>query len=321
MELLQKIEDRGYPTDYLLSRIRGRRVAMITDWKPLIFGTTPLESLLSSRYRDFMSDVSSESEWRHLLREFRWVYLQMNRTLRDIFWPFFLYSELRTVFLCIRYRAANEKTKIERILTYSLLSKSFKKILIRSEDIYSTIEGVENSFLPLSLKFEGIKEIFVKDGLKGVEQRLTNSYLEYTVSLKLHHVIKIFFVRIIDSRNIITLYKYLRWNVEGEPYFIKGGSISVPKLREIMHKEDIFGVLSIIHKLTGIAVQEPDATSVETSLYRGMTHFLRRVGKELSGEGLIMDYLWRCSIEAMNLGILYHGRDIDRETINMELIK
>ena len=34
----------------------------------------------------------------------------------------------------------------------------------------------------------------------------------------------------------------------------------------------------------------------------------------------ILDYLWRCSIEAMNLSVLYHGRDLEREAVTAELV-
>lgn len=89
MEILQKIENRGYPTEYLLSRIKGRRVHLIIDWKPFLYGTTPTEYFSSTQYRGLIADQSAEGVWRHLLKEFEWVYLQMNSGLQDIFWPFF----------------------------------------------------------------------------------------------------------------------------------------------------------------------------------------------------------------------------------------
>jgi hypothetical protein len=33
-----------------------------------------------------------------------------------------------------------------------------------------------------------------------------------------------------------------------------------------------------------------------------------------------MDYLWRCSIEAMNLGVLFYGKDLERDIVIAELV-
>ena len=42
MEILKKIHDHGYPTEYLLSRIQGRSAGVISDWGALIFSDNPL---------------------------------------------------------------------------------------------------------------------------------------------------------------------------------------------------------------------------------------------------------------------------------------
>ena len=89
MELLESIEDRGYPFEYLLSRIRGRRSKLISDWNPLIYDIGSLEYLYPARYRGFVTEKSPEGIWKVLIREFRWVYTQMNEKLREIFCPFF----------------------------------------------------------------------------------------------------------------------------------------------------------------------------------------------------------------------------------------
>ena len=113
VEFLRKICDRGYPTDYLLSRIRGRRAELIADWRPLVVSPSPVESLAFTRYGSIMTDAYPEDIRRYLLKEFGWVYSQMDRTLRDIFRPFFLYVELNTIFVCLRYARGKETGKIE----------------------------------------------------------------------------------------------------------------------------------------------------------------------------------------------------------------
>ena len=319
MQLLQEIEDRGFPAEYLLSRIRGRRVSLISDWEPFLMGIATMESL-PLHYRDFAPDTSPQGEWRHLLREFRWVYFQMNNKLRNIFSPFFLYAELRTIFFFLRYRATNEQAKWEQLLSVSLLSQRSKMRLKRGEDIHDAVRIVEELLVSFSSLFRGTGEPFIKEGLRGMERWLTNRYLEHAVTVRNHPVIKRFFVRTIDSRNLLTLYKRLRWDLKGEVDFVRGGSISVRKLRAADEKGDMFNALRMIQAFTGVAVQIPDATSVEKALYTAMTRTLRREGREPSGVALILDYLWRCSMEIRNLGVLIHGEGIDRDILRTELI-
>lgn len=319
MQLLQQIEDRGYPTEYLLSRIRGRRVSLISDWEPLLLGATTAESH-PLYHRDLAPDTSPQGEWRHLVREFRWVYYQMNRKLWQIFSPFFLYAELRTIFFFLRYRATNEQAKWEQLISVSLLSKWCKTRLKKSEDIHDAVRIVEELLVSFSSIFRGAGETFIKEGLRGMERCLTNRYLEHTVTLSLHPVIKKFFVRTIDSRNLITLYKRLRWDLKGEADFVKGGSISVHKLRVADERGDMFNALRMIQAFTGITLPIPDATNIEKSLYTAMTHTVRREGREPSGVALILDYLWRSSMEIRNLGLVIHGEGIDRDILRTELI-
>ncbi len=310
MKLLEEGEERGYPLEYLLSRIRGRRASLITDW----------ESLVRAESRGKIAVGSADALWRRLLTEYRWVFRQMDKTVRDIFRPFFLYTELRTLFFCLRYRMTDEPVKLEQILLHSLFSIPFKKLLRRKKDILDVMDDLEEVFLPLSREFRGIRKAFLKGGLKGVEEKLTSNYLGYVIQSDLHPLIRVFFIRIIDARNLIALYKYLRWEVEGTPPFAKGGSIPETRLREVREKANIFGVISLIRTLTGLDVGTPDASGIENTLHRGMTRFLRRLGRETSGIGCILDYLWRCSMEARNLGVLFYGEESERESLLAEVV-
>ncbi len=319
-DLLDNPEDRGYPTDYLLSRIKGRRGLLIKDWRPLVFGASPLESVSSSRYRGLISIKSPEDVWRYLVEEYRWVYFQMNGRLRSIFYPFFLYTELRTIFICLRHMKEKSEGRTGELLAASLLSEEIKVVFATSKDIVVAVADIERIFRAVSPEFGGLTELLEAEGLRGVEQRLTNVYLVNTMSTDLNHLIRDFFSRIIDSRNIMSLFKYQRLNSKTAPVFIPGGSLTLARFQEIVKSDDIFAVTTLIRELTGIKVDKPDPTLIESSLYKGITQFLRRTGKHPFGVGPIMDYLWRCSIEAMNLGVLFYGKDLERDAVTAELV-
>jgi vacuolar-type H+-ATPase subunit C/Vma6 len=321
MELLRHLEDRGYPAEYLLSRIRGRRSRLIVDWRPLIYDAAPMDYLASARYQGFVWDRSPEGVWRSLLREYRWVYSQMNHALREIFGPFFLYTELRTIFICLRHLKDQNADKIEGLLGDSLLSAEVAGILSTSEDISSGVQGIERAFLTLSERFGGLSNALEAEGLRGVEQRLTNTYLAVTAGTGLHPLMKTFFARLIDSRNIMSVYKYLRLEKRTTPAFIPGGTIPEAKLGTVIEKGDLFGVNSLVRDFSGVKIETPDPTKVETALYKGMTRFMKKEGREPLEAGLILDYLWKCSLEVMNLSVLFYGKDLERDAVTAELVQ
>ena len=318
VEFLRKIEDRGYPTEYLLSRIRGRRAMLIADWRPLVLSDSPADRLAFTRYGSIVTDDYPVGLRRYLLKEFGWVYSQMNRTLREIFRPFFLYMELNTIFVCLRNARGKETGKIESILSLSLLSEKIKEILRGGEHLLSAVGGLEDCFTYLSDRFSGLRNILEDAGLQGVELTLSTRYLAYIVHSKLHPVMKDFFVSVIDSRNILSLYKYIGLNGKIAPPFITGGRISETMFMNTADKKDLLEIGSLVRKLTGV---EPEAANIETSLYRMVTRLLRKAGREPLGIGLILDYLWRSSLEAINLSIILYGSAIDRGIITAEMVQ
>jgi hypothetical protein len=322
MNLLQRPEGSGYPTEYLIARLRGRRAYLVKDWNNLLTSTGPLDSQLPARYRELIVKYSQEGVWKHMLREFQWIYLQMNRGLRNTFYPFFIYSEIKTITLCLRYKAEKETgALVEDLLSFSLLSEKFKKVLkAGGEDLSSILAELERKFLYSPDKLAGLNEIFLKDGLKGVEERLTNDFIEKIMRSKLESVLKMFFTYLIDIKNIITLYKHMRWSVKTDPAFIRGGSIGESNLRKIVQNGELSGIVRLMYQLTGVKVHDLDAAVIENTLYTSLTRHLRNVSRERADIGLILDYLWKIYIEALNLSVLFYGRGVERKDIRKELV-
>jgi hypothetical protein len=321
MELLSKRLDPGYPIEYLLSRIKGRRSRLIRDWKPLLFDPALYELLPTGRTGGFHKDKTADAAWRNLMAEYQWVHSQMNQGLRDIFFSFFLYTELRTILICLRHLVDKKTRAIDDLLDRSLLSNEVKKVLLFSPDLPAAMRGIERLFSSLSGRFTGLGKSLESGGLRSVEQRLVGTYLSVMMESDLHQLLKVFFSRIIDARNIMGLYKFLRLGFKVKPEFISGGTISEMRLNNIIRKDELPGVALLVREITGIVVERPDPTSIELALYRGMTRWLRKEGRDPFGIAPILDYLWRCSIEAMNLSVLHHTIDLEREAMAAELVQ
>jgi vacuolar-type H+-ATPase subunit C/Vma6 len=97
--------------------------------------------------------------------------------------------------------------------------------------------------------------------------------------------------------------------------------VSVERLRETAAGKDLFSMASLVGSLTGMDRETFSPTELETALYRGITRFLKKAGRDPLSAGAVLDYLWQCSIEAMNLSTLYYGRELDREALAAELVQ
>lgn len=320
MKSFLKTGNRGYPPDYLLSRVKGRRAGMIMSWEPILLAGSHEEYLSSSRYKGIKTERKEDVAWRYFMYEIRWIYSQMNDYLQNIFMPFFQYLEIRTISLALRLKADRQDSKIKELLDQSLLSENLKGALINSENILYSVEAIEDSICSLSDRFRGIREAFLKEGIKGAEQSIADSYLEFIMGSKLHPVIRDCFIYIIDLRNTIALYKNLWWNIRKLPTFIKGGNVSEKRLRQIMDKDDLFEIVSLVRKFIGIRIDTSEIRNIENIFLKGISKYLRRKGRE-EGIGLLLDYIWRCYIEVRNLSAILYGKDIDREIIAGEIVK
>ncbi|MBI5099067.1 MAG: V-type ATPase subunit [Nitrospirae bacterium] len=321
MILLCDIEDRGYPTDYLLARIHGRRAFLLKDWEKVLFSLDISGYLMSTRYSKFISGYPADGILRRYQEELQWMYYQMNKNLRHIFGPCFMYAELGTLLTCLRYHLKKgKKTEIEYILAFSLLSERVKNILSLESDLPFILEMLDKRAAFLSDSPAGLSDIFITGGLPEVEQTITRTLLEHIMHEPGHPCITRFFISLIDSINIITLYKHLRWEMSAKPAFITGGKVKETVLSAILHSRDVSEITGLIQKHTGFYVGRPAAANVESALLKGISGQVKKMERESPDIGLILNYLWRFFLEARDLSILYYGNKIDKDIIREELV-
>lgn len=314
-EFLEDIGDRGYPLDYLCARLRGRRARMIKDWRTLVYGTSPPDVFS----RGGSGERAAGGIGTALLREYRWVYRQMNGGLRSLLTPYFLYAELRTLFIGLRRIREGRSDEAADLLSASLLSVKIKGILAAGEKPGQAVAALERVFRSLSAEFAGLAAAFEEKGPRAFEELLTNRYLSHVANAGLHPVLRAFFSRIIDARNVLSLYKAIRLGAGELPVFPSGGRMTSERFHSVLKGGDLRAAGALVREAAGMRIDSPDIAKVEGALYRGITIFLRKEGRDPLGIGLLLDYLWRCSLEAMNLSILSRTREIERESVIAEL--
>ena len=309
MEFLKKVKEGDYPTDYLLTRLRIRRASLAKDWDALV-----------GQGIDSIAGRSEGDIWESLLRDYHWVYDRMNKRLHEIFRPFFLYVELRTIIICLRYKKAADKNKIKNVLLLSLLSEELKYTIEDSEDIFPLLERLEGLFAAFLHRFKGLKKLYDEKGLKDVENLLVNSYVEHMMSINIHPILKIFFSYLVDMRNIITLYKYLRWDITRYPVFLHSGTIRERRLGRIFEKHQPSEIGNMMHMLTHMKTPELTGRNIEDMLMKGLSSMLKNMGKDPLSLGVILEYLWIRYITARNLNTILYGRGLQNDLIAGEII-
>ncbi len=317
--LLRHIGREGYPFEYLLSRVRGRRSRLIRDWRTLALEAAPLDYLGSAQYQGFIRDRSAGGLWRSLLKEHGWVYGQLDGRGRTILAPYFLYAELKTIFVCLRFLQGEKEERPGEMLAASLLADDIKEVLAKGAAADS-VKDLERALVRWSSRFGGLSALYADKGLRGLEHELARRLIVVVLQSALHPVVQGFFRRIADARNILALFKAVHARSDRTDAYIQGGALAVERLQQLQERADPFAVIGLVREASGIAIADPGPTQVEVALYRGISKYLRAAGRDPLDVALVLEYLWRCSLEVTNLSLLLAGKDLPRETIAAELV-
>lgn len=302
MRILMSCRAAGYPTEYLIARIRGRRSSLKDEphGKP------------SNEFSEMYDEESHQSE-------FRWVYLQMNEQMRRIFVPFFTYFELRTLVICLRFKSLEDNTETEKILNESLLSEEIRRVLVGGADLPVALHAIAGALTP-SLSWHSLMQAYATGGLQSFEKVLYVKFLEYTMRLQLHPVMARFFTFFIDCRNIMQAYKGIRWDITSHPEYVKGGTIKRSSLGSLFQNKEMSDIGDMVRMFTGQPLRQPVVSFIESTLKTALTRKLEHMMWDYPETGLILHYLWRYRLKIERHNVLYYGRNIDGDVIGMEVV-
>lgn len=308
-ELLRDLATDGYPTDYLLARVRARRAVLAAEWSAI-------------RARGLPAGVTDDVIWEGFLRELGWLRHQVNRRLRASVDPMFGLFELKTVVLCLRNKAVQRNAEIVRLLAASQVSDALRGALLQETEVPAAVASIAVALEPANEDAGSLRRAYAEAGLKGFETRLTRNYLARMSNARLHPPVREFFAAFVDLRNLMTLYKQLRWEVADAEAFLPGGTIAVPRLQRIGAAKDMAGLDLLVREIAGRAAP-PLATaegSLETILLGSLSRKIRILSREEDPVGTVLDYAWRVYIHARNHSLLLHATHLDSAGLEKELV-
>jgi len=322
MKWLTDLKQSEYPTDFLVARLKGRWAGLVNDWDALSAADNPVDFLRDTHVHHFFVEHGREGGWIFLCREFRWVLTKMNRRLRRRFRFFFLYFELQNLLACLRYRGrGNSGDMVAAGLPRHLFDRAFQGLLLADLPLASVLQSIAERLAFLAPVIRELdKQSFVEDGLT-FEQEVMSRFFVLVRESSIHPVLRIFFVLLADLRNIVSLQKALRWQVEKKPVFLAGGNIAVSYLCSVFaHKN-----MAALAKLAGLGKNDVDtpisAARIETVLLSDLTKSIKKTAYEPSGTGFILFYLWEQYRFVRNFGTVLYTAPLDREQTDAGLVR
>jgi vacuolar-type H+-ATPase subunit C/Vma6 len=170
--------------------------------------------------------------------------------------------------------------------------------------------------------FRDLVTVYADGNLQAFENGLMRAYLESAVAGCREPVMRSFFVLFIDLRNLMLVYKRLRWNVGDGGAFTAGGNFSPSDLESLVARRDSAALDDLIRDATNLRVRSVAESegALETVLLGSMTRQLLRGSHTGDGIGLIVIYMWRLYVQARNLAVLHHAASLDARTLERELV-
>ena len=306
----------GVPADCLLARIRGRRSFLLHDWDRLLLTGQPLETLSPAPWRRTLPGTKGQV-LSALQQEYFWVFSRMDEQVRRAMAPFFWLAEVRTLSVCLRLLARGA-TNLDHLLTYSLLAITIKDLLRKVDGCAAAVTELTAILAGYDARFTGLADIYLTGGSGALEEALYEISLTCISDMPLHPQMRCYIALVIDSRNLTTLSKRLRWRLSTIPPLLEGGTISPPRLAELFELRDNAGLLRLAMRLGGLAPYS-ETDDLERVLYEAQRRVMRRLARCADGIGPIIDYLWRCGNEAANIGLLERLESIGSEHAEAEL--
>jgi hypothetical protein len=306
----------GLPADALLARIKGRRSFLVRDWERLLLAPTPLANLAPAPWRPRASDGV---EWprQAVQQEYYWVFAHMDEELRRALAPFFWLAEVRTLAIAIRLLSSGV-TEIDQLFSACLLAKPFRDLLRQSASGAAAVDGVANLLAGIDPAFRELSAVYHRDGAGALEAALTEISLHHLASTPLAPPLRSYITLLIDSRNLTTIAKRLRWRLSTLPPLLEGGTLPLPRLTKLFQHQDKPALLNLAMRLGGQAPYSADA-DLETVLFAAQGRILRRLARAEDGLGAILHYLCCCDNEAVNIALLQRLETAGSAAIDREL--
>ena len=276
--LLFEPKSEGYPADFLLARIRGRRRSSF--------------DVSVGRSREPLEP------WSILQTELYWLFKTMNRTMRREFSFCFLYFELRRLLTALRRLSGRSREGIAQLAVQSLLNRDLLRQLQNADDV---VEAVRLLDITLEQETSQLETVLAEQGYRQMEEHLLEMFFTAGVKQARGEVLRGYFRDLIDLHNVLSILKGRRWKLPESDSVLSGGTFTPEQWYQFLR----VGCEPQLHKAIGriSGVEGFEAESVEHALLSRISQKLHRQARTEPESFLFLDYLWLRYLQTRNLGL------------------
>ncbi len=292
MQLLKPVRQNEFPVDFLLARLKGRSRRIRIAWNSLRAAADPVAWGHPGFMAPYLRAHQEDGPWVFLFHEFDWVRSRMNSRLRNIFFPVFLYFELFNLLAALRYKEhGNLVGRIDLIDSYSLLDDSLFGLIRSQSSMEKIIEHLAQSFAQISPSFEQAWQAYFQGGFPALEQAVIEAFFEYWLKRFRSGTLQTFLQQLVDSTNLLGLYKAIAWNVESPPAILPGGTLA-PKFFVNCYEKGRMDTVFRKAGMSGVLSEQESGAGLESAVFLNLRKTLKRNVHEPTGVGYILYYLW-----------------------------
>ncbi len=318
--LLKTLAQCEYPAEFLVARLLGKKSALFRNWDFLIASQDRYQNLLNTPFFPYLKKYGNPGIWNFLYNEHFWVYSRMNPYLRRTFFPYFLYHELNTLVVCLRYLERRAETEsVLKELRHSLLHNDIQNILTSGLAFTGMLQRLESRLCGKSDLFTGLSEKYDKKGITGLEIYMRDCFFTFILSRKLQPMLKTFFQHLVDFHNCLSHAKTIRWQSETEPELIPGGTIPDDRFKRAYFHNEMGPVLKFLH-LEDTGGTAADIQKLEISLLIFITRKLRNLSFQRTVAGDILFYLWEQFRYTRNISMVLNTALLDDVTVRKKIV-
>lgn len=271
--MLKKINRTGYPFEFFLARIYNKKNVLIT----------------TIDYLKRSPEIIPNFDWNNFNLNFRKeiinIYCLIEEKERKILRNIFLVFEINNIISLIRYTIYGRREKIQNIFFNSLLDNNIQNICLGEVNLSIKLKNLMSFFSEINKDIINLLEVYTKKGLRAFEESFTKLFFEGLVRDRENiEEVENFIKKFIDYININSLWKKNYWDSQIDPLFIKGGFLSIEKIKEEVMNDKNFNSDKYLRKI--------------------VIYFLNK--RFQSDYYLFMYYIANLYIENQNLNILFN---------------
>lgn len=279
MQLLNPIPPSELPAEALYARLRSRRAELMA--------------------RSVSLDVNLTQPELELRSVFDWLYRHLNQKLRRHLNPYLEVLAMRQLILVLRYRMAGELPP-PALRRTCLLHPGLLDRIWSEADPPRLVGWLQVALMDNYSFLKDLDRAYRQQGPGGVERQLGMGILVHARSETVSGIVQWLMIRLIDLRNLMTLFKQWHWQVQRSPPLVSGGQLSCQELQQIWERQDTARLRRLVARDTGLILDSQHSRAAEQSLLTGLSRQLHKAGRDPLGPGLILDYLWRYQVWVHN---------------------